>query len=163
MGTGLPLGVFARGERDFLYSKAGCGHVDNTSTLGNQTVSLFNNANDGTILAVFGFAMVQGTASPGTVSLRFVNGTIGTFFGNTSPLRIGDPQPWGQFFKGTDTGGSDANPLNFLPFILQNQGGRWFSQSPLCFILPGWSLVAAIGNAVAICVNFWFTQERAAH
>ena len=163
MGTGLPQGVFTRGERDFLYSKTGVGHVDNTSTLANQTVSLFNNANDGTVLAVFGFAVVQDVSSPGTVSFRFLNGTIGAFVANASPLRVGDPQPWGQFFKGADTGGSDANPSNFLPFIMQNQGGRWLSQSPLCFITPGWSLVVARGNTVQICVNFWFTQERAAH
>ena len=157
-GVALPKGVFSRGRRDFLIADMAYGHVDNASGVANATVSLFNNATDGTVLGLVGIVAIKASVN-GTIFIRLQSGTLGAFVTNASPLRLGDPLPVGQFFMGTDVASVASNARNILGFAQGNQGGQWFGADPCLLIRPGFSLICGMDLTTHFCMNFWFTQE----
>lgn len=151
--------MFARGERDFQLPGMALGHVDNNFGLANGFCSLFNDATDGTVLGLVGFTVLVSSTSV-SVFLRHRFGSFGVLAGSGSPLRIGDADPFGQFFTGTDGTPVSSNPANFLFMPHGVLYGQWFGDHPLALVNPGYSLQFGLGGAAFLCVNLWWTQGK---
>lgn len=154
----VPKGLFTRSARDYQLATLGCGHVDNVSGLVNSTVSLFNNAADGTELGVLAIIISENNQG-GTLPIRIQKGTLGTFARNCQNPRLGDPSTWGQLFQGTDPNPVNNYRTNLFQLGMNNSAALLISDWPMFYLLPGFSLIIGSDSTAQVCCNFWFTQE----
>lgn len=152
-----PLGSYFRSTPDWYAAKSawGSGQV-NTGSPNQISVSLYNNATDGSYLWVYGMrADLDDDAQLFALPMQ---GVLGSPFTNGFPLVAGNPTPFGQIF--TDVTATPSDEIN-VPFTWQ--GGEPgpapmdFNQ-PFCALPPTWSLMVYTGIApAALLVCFFWT------
>ncbi len=161
-----PIGVLTRPAPDWFDDKLGCGGytMQNSNSSGwvnYVAVSLYNNANDGSMLKVYGIA--AGTSIGTTSSVFSIYGTLGTFVENCSSIRPDVAPPFGQIYQATtvELTVGDPNPYIYPPLLgligLGFGGSNLLSPFPLFIVPVGYSLIVVNNfSADQIGASFWY-------
>jgi hypothetical protein len=164
-----PTGVLVRPAPDFfddhLYYGGAVYQTNPTVSITYATISLFNNANSGILLKVYGIS--AGNDDTGTAFAFPVQGApLGSLQGAGSPVRFDQGAPYGQIYMDVQTVGSVNDlypgPLPAAPAIIgapDAGSATVLSPFPLFIIPVGWSL--AIANADSggrVWASFWYQQ-----
>jgi hypothetical protein len=145
-----PKGTMVRPAPDWFSDNLGCGgfRMPNgpaTGFVNYVAVSLYNNANDGSLLKVYGISTVGDVTS--SASVFAMAGTLGSFVQSCSSIRPDKAVPFGQIFQATTVEPDviHPNPYVFPPLLAvlgsgyPGQTHAW--QHPRFILPPGYSLI----------------------
>jgi hypothetical protein len=166
-----PKGVLTRAAADFFDDNLGTGAFfqsqEGTPQIFNYcTVALFNNANSGVVLKVYGATTISDGGSG--MGLYWVHGIVGTFVQNCQPLRPDVGMQYGQIYQQVTLGNTQGAPNPYFTpppvTILASDGfdsATYFAPYPIFIVPAGWSAVLTnLTPAIDLGAAFWFQQAN---
>lgn len=144
----MPAGVLARPRLDFNIGRAAmAGFVLSATGIGH--ISLFNNATDGSYLAVHGLNFFQNAASQAAI-IAFAQGPVGALATNGFPLVLNGTPPPGQLYALSQAA---AVGTVIADLYSGSQTYNEVQSYPLWVVPPGYSLIARSALSVNLVVG----------
>jgi hypothetical protein len=166
-----PKGVLTRSAPDFFDDHLGTGAFfqseEGTGSVFNWcTVALFNNANSGVALKVYGVTAISDGGSG--MGLYWQYGPVGAFVQNCQPMRPDVASPYGQIYQQVTLGTTPGVPNPYYPgqpaTIFACDGfdsATYFSPFPMFIVPVGWSAILTnLTPAIDLGAAFWFQQAN---
>ena len=143
-----PHGQYVRETADWFIDRRMAGGAYSGVVAGKfASVSLYNDATDGSVLHVIG-ATGNTFISPDTVDLYTHKGVLGTVVaGATTPITPFLTTLWGKIYTSSDA--AATSDMGIWTLGLVNAPQPWPYNFPLCVLAPGFSLLCQGSTAGA--------------